>query len=88
MMTSLFIWNKEISKSPIKLMKIVKIGEENLHIFQTAFEFSMRFFRKMCLKKYQRLQKTRALKRALSLENAIFSKTTDGIKLTSQPFQG
>ena len=44
-----------------KLIKIVNINEENLHIFWTTWGISMKFSAKMCLTITLRLQKTRAL---------------------------
>ena len=38
-----FLCNKEMSKNPPKMMKIINIDEENLHIFWTTLGISMKF---------------------------------------------
>ena len=51
-LTSLDLWNKEISKNPKnrwKLMKIGNIDRENLHMFWTTREISMKFSEKKWL---------------------------------------
>ena len=66
-----FLQQGNVKKSK-KLMKIVKIDEENLQTFQTTRGISMKFSRKMCLMIILKIKKSQGL----SLENAVLGVST------------
>ena len=67
MLTSLVCLQQGNVKKSKKFMKIVKIDEENLQIFQTTRGISMKFSEKMCLMIILKIKKNQGL----SLENTV-----------------
>ena len=61
MLTSLVCWQQGNVKKSKKFMKIVKIDEENLQIFQTTRGISMKFSGKMCLMIIVKIKKNQGL---------------------------
>ena len=66
-------------------MKIVNIDEENLYIFRATCGNSVKFSQKMGFMIMLKATKNQGFSH--SLENT-FGKTTRGVRLTTQPFQG
>ena len=69
-------------------MKIVNIHEENIRIFQTTWEISIKFSEKMCSMIILKITEKQGF--TLSLENTVFWKPIGGtvVKLILQAFLG
>ena len=72
MLTSLVYLQWRNVKKSKKLLKLVNIDEENLHIFQTTWGISMKFSGKMCLVIILKVTKKKGF--TPSLENTVLKK--------------
>ena len=75
-----------MSKNPKKMIKIVNIDGENLHIFWKTWEISKTFSGKIRLIAILKVTKNQGFN--LSLEGKVLEKPQRRVKLTPQPFKG
>ena len=88
MLTTLVYLQQGFVKKSKKLMEIVHMEEENLYIFQTTWDISMKFLGKMWLTINDNIKRHEKPGFTLSIENTFLEKQQKrgGVKLNPQPF--
>ena len=74
MLTTLVYLQQDFVKKSKKLMKIVHIEEENLYIFRTTWDISMKFLGKMWLTINDNIKRHEKPGFTLSIENTFLEK--------------
>ena len=88
MLTTLVYLQQGFVKKSKKLMKIVHMEEENLYIFQTTWDISIKFLGKMWLTINDNIKRHEKPGFTLSIENTFLEKQQKrgAVKLNPQPF--